>query len=107
METENFFRSSFGCTDGFRGEEICFSTKHHHFQFLYYSGQLKMHEETVEDLVSATCLLQMTEVREACEEFLARRLLPANCLGMIRFGEQRDCLSLKRVAFEYALVSQK
>ncbi len=49
-----------------------------------YTGQISISEDNVQTLLPAANLLQLTDVKEACSDFLKSQLHPSNCLG-IRF----------------------
>jgi hypothetical protein len=42
-------------------------------------------EENVQSLLPAANLLQLTDVRDACCDFLQAQLHPTNCLGIRRY----------------------
>lgn len=52
----------------------------------FYSGEIEISENNVQDLLPVTCLLQVQSVQEACCEFLKRQLSSENCLG--EFSQQ-------------------
>lgn len=45
-------------------------------------------------LLPAACLLQMSEIQEACCEFLKNELDPSNCLGIRAFADTHACQDL-------------
>ena len=47
----------------------------------FYSGEIEISENNVQDLLPVTCILQVQSVQEACCEFLKRQLSSENCLG--------------------------
>lgn len=59
-------------------------------------------EETVQALLPAANLLQLTAVREACCEFLQCQLHPTNCLGIQRFADLHDCSELLEASRRFA-----
>ena len=63
-----------------------------------------MKEENVENLLSAACLLQLNEVKDACCSFLVKQLHPSNCIGIRQFADSRGCNNLYRVSNTYVLV---
>jgi kelch-like protein 2/3 len=63
-----------------------------------YTGQISITEETVQVLLPAANLLQLTDVKEACSEFLKLQLHPSNCLGIKAFADLHDCLDLLAAA---------
>lgn len=66
-----------------------------------YTGVIDIREETVETLLSTSCLLQLNAVTSACCTFLKRQLDPCNCLGIALFAEQQSCTALHKFAMEY------
>lgn len=51
-----------------------------------YTGEITITEQNVQMLLTASSLLQMHSVREACCRFLLRQLHPSNCLGIRSFA---------------------
>ena len=49
----------------------------------FYSGEIEISENNVQDLLPVTCVLQVQSVQEACCEFLKRQLSSENCLGKL------------------------
>ncbi|XP_073083461.1 kelch-like protein 4 isoform X2 [Manis javanica] len=68
-----------------------------------YTGVLRLTEDTTEYLLSAACLLQLTQVIEVCSNFLTKQLHPSNCLGILSFGDACGCTELLRVAHKYTM----
>ncbi|XP_002741110.1 kelch-like protein 5 [Saccoglossus kowalevskii] len=66
-----------------------------------YTGRLDLKEETVESLLSTACILQLSEVVEACCGFLMKQLHPSNCLGIRSFADTQGCSNLLKVANNY------
>ena len=56
--------------------------------------QVDVTEENVQSLLPAANLLQLTDVRDACCEFLQSQLHPTNCLGIRAFADLHGCLEL-------------
>ena len=52
-------------------------------------------------LLPVASLLQMTEVRVACSDFLKKQLDPSNCLGIRRFADVHGCMDLLAGAHTY------
>ncbi|KAH9281829.1 Kelch-like protein 3 [Echinococcus granulosus] len=63
-----------------------------------YTAEVLITEETVQCLLPAANLLQLTSVREACCEFLQCQLHPTNCIGIQRFADMHDCSELLQVS---------
>ncbi|KAK1168337.1 kelch-like protein 35 [Acipenser oxyrinchus oxyrinchus] len=51
-----------------------------------YEGKADIQEESVEKLFQASDLLQVTVLRDACVEFLEKRVNHSNCLGILGFA---------------------
>ncbi|KAG8508343.1 Kelch-like protein 4 [Galemys pyrenaicus] len=60
-------------------------------------------EDTIENLLAAACLLQLTQVIEVCSNFLIKQLHPSNCLGIRSFGDAQGCTELLNVAHKYTM----
>ena len=63
-----------------------------------------MKEESVESLLATSCILQLSEVTEACCGYLVKQLHPSNCLGIRSFADSQSCPDLHRVAHNYTMV---
>ena len=72
---------------------------------LPFTGEIELKEETVECLLSTSCLLQLSEVVEACCGFLMKQLHPSNCIGIRQFADAQGCSDLYKVANNYVMVS--
>lgn len=59
----------------------------------------------MECLLSTACLLQLSEVVEACCSFLMKQLHPSNCIGIRQFADAQGCTDLYKVANNYVMVS--
>ncbi|NXT44527.1 KLHL4 protein, partial [Pelecanoides urinatrix] len=68
-----------------------------------YTGILELKEDTIESLLAAACLLQLSQVIEVCCNFLMKQLHPSNCLGIRSFGDAQGCTELLRVAHTYTM----
>ncbi|KAM9668895.1 kelch-like protein 4 isoform 2-T2 [Dama dama] len=68
-----------------------------------YTGVLQLKEDTIENLLAAACLLQLTQVIEVCSNFLIKQLHPSNCLGIRSFGDAQGCTKLLNVAHRYTM----
>ena len=66
-----------------------------------YTAQVKVTEENVQALLPAASLLQLTDVRSACCEFLKTQLHPTNCLGIMHFADIHSCQDLVSAARSY------
>ncbi|XP_017329574.1 kelch-like protein 4 isoform X1 [Ictalurus punctatus] len=68
-----------------------------------YTGVLELKEETIESLLAAACLLQLSQVIEVCCNFLMKQLHPSNCLGIRSFADAQGCMDLLNVAHNYTM----
>lgn len=68
-----------------------------------YTGKISLQEDTVENLLSTACLLQLSEVVEACCSFLMKQLHPSNCIGIRQFADAQGCSNLYKVANTYLM----
>lgn len=72
--------------------------------FLMLLGRLELKEDNIECLLSTACLLQLSQVVEACCKFLMKQLHPSNCLGIRSFADAQGCTDLHKVAHNYTMV---
>lgn len=70
-------------------------------------GRLELREDTIESLLSASCLLQLSSVVQACCSFLMKQLHPSNCLGIRSYADAQGCHDLQRAAHAYTMVSSR
>ncbi|XP_058402886.1 kelch-like protein 5 isoform X2 [Diceros bicornis minor] len=68
-----------------------------------YTGRLELKEDNIESLLSTACLLQLSQVVEACCKFLMKQLHPSNCLGIRSFADAQGCTDLHKVAHNYTM----
>lgn len=66
-----------------------------------YSSVVVVTEENVQVLLTAANLLQLTDVRDACCDYLQSQLDPSNCLGIREFADIHGCLDLFNYADSY------
>ncbi|XP_063588131.1 ring canal kelch homolog [Penaeus indicus] len=66
-----------------------------------YTAEVLVTEENVQVLLPAANLLQLTDVRDACCDFLQSQLHPTNCLGIRAFADLHGCLELLSIAESY------
>ncbi|XP_029346112.1 ring canal kelch homolog isoform X2 [Acyrthosiphon pisum] len=59
-----------------------------------YSGKIMITEENVQDLLPASNLLQLQEVKEACCDFLQSQLCHTNCIGIYAIADLHSCMKL-------------
>ncbi|KAM8880421.1 kelch-like protein 5 isoform 1-T1 [Spinachia spinachia] len=68
-----------------------------------YTGRLDLREDTIESLLSASCLLQLSSVVQACCSFLMKQLHPSNCLGIRSYADAQGCSDLQRAAHAHTM----
>ncbi|XP_033098925.1 kelch-like protein 5 [Anneissia japonica] len=66
-----------------------------------YTGRTNLREDNVEALLATACILQLSEVVEACCGYLMKQLHPSNCLGIRAFADTQGCKDLLKVAHNY------
>uniref|UniRef100_A0A8C6VUC8 Kelch like family member 2 n=1 Tax=Nothobranchius furzeri TaxID=105023 RepID=A0A8C6VUC8_NOTFU len=67
-----------------------------------YTAEIQVTEDNVQALLPAAGLLQLTEVKKSCCEFLSSQLHPSNCLGIRAFADLHACSQLLALANIYA-----
>lgn len=68
-----------------------------------YTGRIEINVDNVQNLLSASSLLQLASVKQACVEFLHRVLHPTNCLGIRSFADTYSCVDLVEAADVFAV----
>ena len=68
-----------------------------------YTAVIRIDETNVQIVLPAACLLQLTEIQQACCVFLKKQLDPTNCLGIKSFADTHACTELLRVADLFTL----
>ena len=63
-----------------------------------YTGQIRVTNENVQELLIAGDMIELREVVEICTDHLVRQLEPSNALGIFRFASDHNCLLLKEAA---------
>lgn len=66
-----------------------------------YTSLVNVCEENVQSLLTASNLLQLTDVRDACCDYLQSQLDPSNCLGIRDFADMHGCVDLFNYADTY------
>ncbi|XP_049285643.1 kelch-like ECH-associated protein 1B isoform X1 [Anopheles funestus] len=69
--------------------------------FFMYTGQIRVTELTVCQLLPAATMFQVPNVIDACCDFLERQLDPTNAIGIANFAEQHGCESLRQKANQF------
>ena len=67
-----------------------------------YTGSIEVTEDNVQSLLPAANLLHLTEVRDACCNFLKQQLDPSNCLGFMAFADLHSCPDLFTASQRFA-----
>ena len=70
-----------------------------------YTSEIAVTEDNVQTLLPAANLLQLTDVRDACCDFLQAQLHPTNCLGIRAFSDLHGCHDL--IAFSDTYIEQR
>ena len=68
-----------------------------------YSSSIEVNENNVDDLLSASDLFQMKEIKNVCCQFLKEQLDPSNCLGIAAIAGGFSCEELWSDAYKYAV----
>ena len=68
-----------------------------------YTSSIAINEDTVQDLLTASGILQLSWVQEVCCEFMKHQLDYTNCLGIQTFADAHNCRELHDAASCYAL----
>uniref|UniRef100_A0A1A9WF28 BTB domain-containing protein n=1 Tax=Glossina brevipalpis TaxID=37001 RepID=A0A1A9WF28_9MUSC len=66
-----------------------------------YSGKITVTEKNVQDLFSASILLQIEWITNVCCDFWKCRLHPLNCLGVRKLAEAYNCKELYNRCQDY------
>ncbi|XP_053671665.1 kelch-like ECH-associated protein 1B [Anopheles nili] len=69
--------------------------------FFMYTGQIRVTELTVCQLLPAATMFQVPNVIDACCDFLERQLDPTNAIGIANFAEQHGCETLRQKANQF------
>lgn len=67
-----------------------------------YTAEIQVTEDNVQSLLPAAGLLQLSEVKKSCCDFLSSQLHPSNCLGIRAFADLHACCQLLTQANSYA-----
>uniref|UniRef100_A0A4W5LLF6 BACK domain-containing protein n=1 Tax=Hucho hucho TaxID=62062 RepID=A0A4W5LLF6_9TELE len=66
-------------------------------------GRVELREDTIECILSVSCLLQLQSVVQACCNFLIKHLHPSNCLGIRGYADAQGCTHLQHTAHSYTM----
>ncbi|GLV34165.1 Keap1 [Carabus blaptoides fortunei] len=66
-----------------------------------YTGRIRVTENTVCQLLPAATMFQVSNVIEACSQFLEKQLDPSNAIGIANFAEQHGCNELYKKANQF------
>ncbi|XP_038210647.1 kelch-like ECH-associated protein 1B isoform X2 [Zerene cesonia] len=69
--------------------------------YFMYTGNIRITEVTVCQLLPAATMFQISNVIDACCAFLERQLDPSNAIGIANFAEQHGCIDLKNKANQF------
>ena len=68
-----------------------------------YTASLVICPETVQGIMAAASHLQITDVVDACCNFLKDQIDAENCLGIAAFAEMLSCQHLQNISWQFAL----
>ena len=66
-------------------------------QFMYL-GEVCVHKENVRELIAASDILQMSNLKDLVCRFYAKKLCASNCLSISSLADEFNCASLKKNA---------
>uniref|UniRef100_A0A3B3RMP5 Intracisternal A particle-promoted polypeptide n=1 Tax=Paramormyrops kingsleyae TaxID=1676925 RepID=A0A3B3RMP5_9TELE len=69
-----------------------------------YTGMIDLNVDSVQELIVAADMLQLSEVVSICCEFLKAQMDPSNCIGIYQFLEQIACLDMLEFTENYICV---
>lgn len=100
-----YFYAMFTSFEESRQDKITLQGVDHHALALLveyvYTSEVHVTEENVQVLLPAANILQLTDVRDACCDFLQAQLHPTNCLGIRAFADLHGCPDLLSHAESY------
>lgn len=98
---EAMFRPDLGLCEGKQKSVVLHSIDPNILQALVdfiYTGQIKIEQHNVQELLAAGDMLQIPDVVDSCCDFLSRELHASNALGILRFAETHHCERLVHLA---------
>ncbi|KAG7159515.1 Gigaxonin-like [Homarus americanus] len=66
-----------------------------------YTGKVVLDNDNIQDILQASDLLLMSDLKELCIEFLMNRIDVDNCLGILQFAQQFTCPRLVHFAQDF------
>jgi hypothetical protein len=66
-----------------------------------YTGEVEVTIDNVQDVLAASNMLQLLDLKQACSSFLRHHIDAGNCLGIWTFSEMHDCPELMQEAEDY------
>lgn len=66
-----------------------------------YTGKLDINTDNVQALMYACSLFQLSNLQQACSDFLQRQLHPSNCLGIRSFADVHSCSELRQASEKF------
>ena len=70
-----------------------------------YTGEIVVNTDNVQDLLPASSMLQLEDLKLACCSFLENNMDPTNCLGIMHFADTHGCPELIKHATEFACLN--
>ena len=70
-----------------------------------YTGEIVVNTDNVQDLLPASSMLQLEDLKLACCNFLENNMDPTNCLGIMHFADTHGCPELIKHATEFACLN--
>lgn len=68
----------------------------------FYTSEVYITTDNVQELLSASCMFQIPSLKDACCEFMRRHLGVTNCLGVRAVADLHSCAQLRKIADDFA-----
>ena len=68
----------------------------------FYTSEVYITTDNVQELLSASCMFQIPSLKDACCEFMCRHLGVTNCLGVRAVADLHSCAQLRKIADDFA-----
>ena len=68
----------------------------------FYTSEIYITTDNVQELLSVSCMFQITSLKDACCEFMRRHLGVTNCLGVRAMADLHSCAQLRKLADNFA-----